>query len=320
MSATYSHHSWDGSFGGREFIRWGLAAAIVVGIHAGAVAAVHLWQDPPPPPMEEAASAIMLDLAPLAVAPEAIPDETPDIVQTSQAAEPVEEELDKVEPDTTPTTQPVSETAEPVEEPTTEPVQEEIAEPTEIEPVEEVAETVDEVEEVIPDIEEAPLPEVAMAIPSPRPEPAEKKPEPAPRKVEKPAPKKSVEKKEVAKPQTTRSASSQARADVSAKATAAPKPSVGSRSSGVDPAKWDTMVRAHLARRTRSLNGTSKRGAVTVRFKVDSGGNISSLQLQASSGISRLDESVLSRVQRASPVPAPPNGTGQVITIRFAVE
>ncbi|MDI6028842.1 TonB family protein [Corticibacterium sp. UT-5YL-CI-8] len=318
MSATYSHHGWEGSFGGREFIRWGLAAAIVVGIHAGAVAAVHLWQDPPPPPMEEAASAIMLDLAPLAVAPEAIPDETPDIVQTSQAAEPVEEELDKVEPDTTPTTQPVTETAEPVEEQTAEPVQEDVAEPTEAEPVEDVAETVDEVEEIIPDIEEAPLPEVAMAIPSPRPEPVEKKPEPAPRKVEKPAPKKPVEKKEVAKPQTRRSASSQARAD-RADTSAAPKPSVGSRSTGMSPADWQSKLYSHINRRKR---GVSVRGAgvVQVSISIDAGGQVLSASVARSSGNDRIDKAGVRLVNRSSPVPAPPPGVSKRIVVPIAFE
>lgn len=317
----HTHLGWDPSFKGREALRWGVAAMVVLSLHVGAVAAAHLWQDPPPPPAEEAASAIMVDLAPLSVAPESIPDDMPDIVQTSMAAEPVDEAVEKVEPDTTPTTQPVTETVEATQE-TAEPVTEEALEPTEAEPVEQqVAETVNEVEEVIPDLEEAPLPEVAMALPSPRPEPVKEKPEPVQRKVTKPAQKKpaeTVEKKKPQKPQSAQAASSVARADVAANAAAAPKPSQGARSTGDEEARWQTKVFRHLRGATRSVQ-IRRAAQVSFVLKVDAAGNISSASMVGSSGDAKSDAQLLDRIRKSSPIPAPPSG-GRVLSAPFKLE
>ena len=66
---------------------------------------------------------------------------------------------------------------------------------------------------------------------------------------------------------------------------------------------------AHLERHKRYPPGARQRrkeGVVHVRFTIDPGGNLQTVQLARSSGHPELDDAVLALLRRASPVPAPP--------------
>ena len=74
---------------------------------------------------------------------------------------------------------------------------------------------------------------------------------------------------------------------------------------------------AHLERRKRypaGAKGRREEGVVYVHFSIDDQGRVLSVALARSSGFRELDESVLSLVRRASPVPAPPPGAPHDIT------
>jgi len=92
--------------------------------------------------------------------------------------------------------------------------------------------------------------------------------------------------------------------------------------STITPARWQSRLMAHLERRKKYPSGARSRreeGVVYVRFQIDDTGKVLSASLAKSSGWFELDNEVLSLVQRASPVPAPPPGANKIITapVRF---
>lgn len=277
-------------FGGvnpRELGLWSTAAAVIVSVH---VAAAWYVQSMPAAalPMEQSQAAVMIDLAPMALAPEAVPQEIADLVDSS-ASDLVEEVTEQAEPVT-------PDMAEPVVEPMQEVAQDEP------EPVEEVAEA-QPVEDVVPDLVELPLPEVAMAVPQSRP--AIEKPKP----VAKPVQKKPVEQQPVEKPikqaeqKKPQPKSSAARKSAqAADTTQAPKAGSGSGKS-MSPEQWKARVFARMGRQRPNVR---KSGDVWVRFTFNESGDILSASLSRPSGIPELDQAALRVVRRASPIPAPP--------------
>lgn len=94
------------------------------------------------------------------------------------------------------------------------------------------------------------------------------------------------------------------------------------RSAAITPARWQSRLMAHLERRKRypaAARSAHEEGTVYVRFRIDTSGNVLSVQLSRSSGHAILDEAVLELVRRASPVPAPPPGVSTTIVapVRF---
>lgn len=92
----------------------------------------------------------------------------------------------------------------------------------------------------------------------------------------------------------------------------------------MSPARWQSRLMSHLERRKRypsSAKRARKQGVVQVRFTIDGSGNVGSVALTRSSGVSELDNEVLSLVRRASPVPAPPPGVSRtiVVPIKFSL-
>ena len=80
------------------------------------------------------------------------------------------------------------------------------------------------------------------------------------------------------------------------------------------------LVRAHLNSYKRELPADLiARGVVEVRFSVAADGRASAIQLSGTSGTAALDAEALSLVQRASPLPAPPEGKAMwlVVPIEF---
>lgn len=276
-----------------EMALWGGAAAFMVAAHLSA--AWYFSQQPPPSPApSQAAQAVMLELAPMAIAPEAVPTEDIAELVESMAAEPVDDPVENVEPVEEPT--PVEEVVEeiqPVEEP---------------EIVEEVAE-LEPLEEVIPDLVEVPLPEIAVAIPEAKP--VRQKPKP----VEKPV-RKRVEKPREKKPAPPEAVSAKKSAQ-DAPVTAAPRARQGSAGSGMSPATWLSRVNAKI---NRSKGGNFRTGGqVRVAFTVAPSGAVIAASVARSSGNPEMDSAALAAVRRASPVPPTPEGNTQStgITIIF---
>lgn len=301
-------------FNGREFALWASAAIIIVSAHVGSVWALNQLRPEEQAAFEAAPVAVMIDLAPEVVAPNATPDEMVDLVESVETPM-LETPPEEVEPTETPPLEPVpplqveqQPPLEPVEplpvevasiEPT--PVEPVPLESAPVEPVPVEAVTQEPVEEVVPETLPEVLPEIALAVPVARPEVIEPLPEPKPqpKPVRKPPPK--VERKPPPKPSVSR----QVTAEQAPKA-AAPRPTEGGASNGVSPARWQSRVNAHLNRFKPFPAGESAQGTASVRFTIDSSGRVLSASLSRSSGSGALDQAAVEMVRRASPVPAPP--------------
>jgi periplasmic protein TonB len=314
-SATYNPTP-AGRFG--EAALWCSAGLVVLALHIGA--GFYLMQEPQvaagdnaPPP------AIMIELAPEPEA--AMPEETQIAEQTENSEEIKSDTPDPVEPQPEPPPQEVT----PPEPPPPEPVVEEPPPEPEPEPVQEVTESVPETPpepQVDPTVEEqmAALDNVEVPLPVMRPpEPVEKKPEePVKKKVaEKPRPKKQVQ---------ASKASQEAKVDANqSDRTAAQQTSTSSSSApSISPQRWQGRLAAHLERKKRypaAARSRREEGTASVRFQIDSSGNVLSVSLSRSSGSDALDQEVLALMKRASPVPAPPAGVNKTITvpIRFTM-
>lgn len=275
-------------FGRRDAGLWSGAAALVVAAHAAA--GWYAYSRAPEPFVSEPpASAVMIDLAPMAVAPEAVPPDEAELVDSaaSEAVEETVEPIEEVQPDIV--------EAEPVEREAAGPVVEEAPEP-----VEEVAEAEpvepEELADIVPDPVEAPLPEIAMTVPQPRPDPREPVRVKERKPVEKPAA------KPVRKPPPSVAAQ---KAVEAAPRAAAPAPNTSTGRS-VSPARWQARVNAHLNRYKRFPSGARSSGVAMVQFTINPRGAVIGASLVRSSGDAALDKAAVALVQRASPIPAPP--------------
>lgn len=289
MSAAAPSVSFS-RFSGREAALWTTAAATVLAMHLAVAYAFQATR--PAEPEGGPPPALMIELAPLPVAPAAEEEAfVPDTIQPEQA-EPVDdaEKVAEAEPVTEAEPEPIAEEAEPV--------MEEL-QPEEVAKAEPIVEQ-EPLEEVIPDVVEVETPEVAVPLPQPRPV-VEEKPKAEKKPVEKP---KKEKKQPAAKPVVT------------AKVAAEPAPKAAAQrqtesvaSSGVSPARWQQRLSAWLNRHKRYPSGSrSKReeGTVQVAFTIDPTGRITSSRITRSSGSPALDQAALDMLRRASPVPAPP--------------
>lgn len=272
-------------------LRWTLAILVVAGGHGVAGWMIVTWQ------RAEAAmgtppAAVMIELAPLAVAPEAPPQEIapgPEMVEAQPEPQP-EPVIEKPpEPEPPPPPEPVVEPPPPVEPP---PV---------VEP-QPVAQPEPEIK--IPELPK--LPDAAAVLAPPPPPPT-----PRPKVVErKPPPKKVVERRKPInqdKPPAERTSAPTAQAQDAPTAAA---PSQGASSApSVSPASWRGTLLAHLNRYKRFPGGASP-GTVQVSFSIDRSGRVLSARLVSGSGDAALDEEAVAMIRRASPVPAPPAGLG----------
>jgi periplasmic protein TonB len=281
--------------------RWGAAALIVAGAHAGAVWAALNWREAETPPSEPP-PAVMIDLAPVAVAPSAPPQEVaPGPQQTEAELQPT--------PDPTP----------PIDEPKpdpTPPIPTQEAESLALDPAPPKASP-------LPDLKPDPAPpappmhmkipdlpknEEADAVlappPPPPPEPkAQKKPPAKAPEAERKKPVR-LDKKRVL--QTTAPPAAEAR-----QSTAAAAPAAGAASqASVAPASWKGDLVAHLNRYKRYPAGAVSYGTASIVFTINRSGQVLSSRLIGSSGDHALDEEAVSLPRRASPVPPPPPGMG----------
>lgn len=269
---------------------WLGAGAVVLFAHA---ASAYLLRDFDPVPEHDALEQAMeIDLAPLPVSvPEAVrsealaqeqPPETIEPMEAAEAVQPEPEQAVETPTETAQQAQPEPETVQPVTD-EAEPVETTEAEPQKPELAEE--ETVAAV-----------TPEVAIPLPQPRPERlVEEKAEPS-------------KKKPVRRKAETADKKAKEAEPPKRKATPpASQASAASRAPTIDPSRWNSAVRAAIARRAGAVRGM--RGIVRVSFVVSSSGAIVSASVSGSSGDARLDQAAL-RMVRSARVPAPPAGLG----------
>lgn len=283
-------------------LRWMTASFLVAVMHVGTAYAVLNWPDPPLPSGEPPA-AIMIELAPMPVAPETPPQEVAVGEQSlvseqstpseQSETEPTETEVDKTETQTEPTPEPAEKIEEPVE----------------------------QAEADIPKLAPAPDADAVPPIPAKEPqkeEPVEaKKPEPA----EKKEPEKPKPEKQESRPQPKSSEPSAATAAPKpvtaprAKTNAAPSPGTSSSQS---MASWRGMVVAKINRHKRHPGGSAG-GTSSVAFTIDRSGRVLSARLIRSSGSKALDAEAVALARRASPVPPPPNVGGSSIVLAVPI-
>lgn len=266
-------------------LRWAAAAALVTGAHGGAAWLALNWAPAPvlagePPP------AVMVELAPVAAAPEA----------PAQDVAPGPEMVE-AQPDTAP-----EEVKQPVEPPPPEP--EPVVEPA---PEKPVVETPPEPPppEPQPELKIPPPQEKAEAVLSPPPPPPKpaKKPAQKKRKAERQKP---VNPDKPPRQSTTAPPAAQAHQSDQMAAPAAG----ASHAPSVSPATWKSALSAHLNRHKRFPADASASGTAHIAFTIARSGRVLSARLTRSSGDAALDREAVALPRRASPMPAPPDGFG----------
>ncbi|MBN8961268.1 MAG: energy transducer TonB [Rhizobiales bacterium] len=275
----------------RVLVRWGAAAVLVVALHVAAVWLAMHWRsaaaasgEPPP--------AVMIDLSPMSVAPEAPSQDVapgPQMTEAQPETTPEPPEPPKPEPDVTPAPEP------PAPEPDVK----------------------------VPDLPKAN--DAAAVLTPPPPEPPKLEPaKPPEHKPAKPPPKKRAEHKKPreradhAAPRTSAPPTAQAQ-----RAERAAAPAAGAASSAAAAASWRSELMAHLNRYKRFPSGAGGGGVATISFTINRSGQVTGSRLLRSSGDSVLDAEAVALPRRASPVPAPPSGTGGssiglAVPIRFS--
>ncbi len=287
----------DGETVRQLLIRWSLASLFVLLTHGGVAFAIASWPKPETPAGEPPA-AVMIELAPLPVAPEATPQEVAVGIeqQVSDDSTPTETEEEPVEEETPPEPEVEPTKTEPPPEPPLEPVEREVETET----------------PELPKIETADAVLEAPAPPPPEPEVVEKTPEEPKKKPErkkpKPRPKSAAQAASAPKPVQTRRA----------RTNAAPTSGVGASTS---IATWRGSVMAHLNRHKRYPGGGG--GTSSVAFTIDRSGRVLSARLIRSSGNATLDREAVALARRASPVPRPPPNMGRgtivlTVPVRFS--
>ncbi len=265
--------------------RWTLAAVFVVAVHAGVALAVAHWPEPKSAAGEPPA-AVMIELAPLPVAPETPPQEVAVGVQQEMSTQstPTDAKEEPVKEEPEPEVEPAK--AEPPPEPPPEPVEREVEDEISVPP--------------LPEIETA---AAVLDPPPPPPPPTEKEDEKKPEE-------KKIEKKAKPKPKrksVAQTASAPKPVNVPrARANAAPISGVGA---SMSVATWRGSVIAHLNRHKRYPGGGGA-GTSSIAFTIDRSGRVLSARLIRSSGSAMLDQEAVALARRASPVPAPPPNIG----------
>ena len=267
------------SSSGREATRWGASFALVLGLHAAALAGVIAYRSTAFEP-GEALPAVMIDMAPPPSAPAAAPSDTPpsEAVPDATMPEPVlDAPPDVPEPDVTPIRPTVM---------------------AEMPPLDPVPDVPDDPRLTPPPVVRE---KAAVALPPPPKQAAPSPPKPIVEKPVKRPPKpvqarRAPERQEARRPPATESGAQ----------TTASIPSQSSGSSAASRSSWQGAIVAALNRAKRPQ---AESGLASVRFSVDRGGRILSASLAGSAGSSALDGEAVSLVRRAA-IPAAPGDVG----------
>jgi periplasmic protein TonB len=181
--------------------------------------------------------------------------------------------------------------------------------------------TKEAVAEEVPRVEPSPLaPEPAVTLPEPQPEKNEKPEE----KVKEKTTPEQASRQASAAPVTTAPPASEARPTDTA---AAPAPGLSALAARAQ-ASWHKSLSAHINRYKRYPTEARARkieGEVSIEFTLDRHGNILVSRIVKSSGSSLFDQEALAMLQRAAPLPAPPeqvsaDGFSLVLPIHFRIK
>lgn len=289
---------------GGAVLRWIAAGTVVLAAHAGGLwYALQIVPSHAAPGTPDAP--ILIDLAPVAAAPEAQPLDVAAGPQAMEAQpEPAPEQRKPEEPKPE---EPKPEESKP--EPSPEPV---VERPIEMPPPPDIPP---------PEFKVADLPkkeEAQALIPPPpsRPPPPKKRPPPPPKKRE-------VERRKPINPERPKSRQTSAPLALDApRAEAAAAPSPGAMAAAAAArANWRAQLSAHLKRFTRFPPGAASTGTASVSYTLARSGAVVAASLARSSGDPVLDEAAVAIVRRASPFPAPPSDYTETLTftqpIRF---
>jgi len=291
-----SHGRIDAS----EWVRWLISGALVLCAHAAAATIVVNLAEPIPPGAPE--SAIVVDLAPFAAAPdESLQDLAPGPLQ-QQVEAPPEVDPDKVEE--TPPDPSAHETVE--AKPDEKPVETRLAkvEPAETR-IEPPPETVPQEQPVVEPAPLAPKPEATVAVPVHKPPPP-------------------PQKKKATRPMQLATAPTRPpKVDERAVAPSQGMPSPASRQAALS---WNAAISAALERSKRypaDAKSRNEQGTAVVAFSINRSGQVLSSRIARTSGYPALDQETLATVARASLPPAPPEHPGAhfsfSVPIRFNI-
>ena len=262
--------------------RWALAGVLILAVHGAAVYAGLHWPHTEVI-TEPQAAAIMIDLAPLPVAP---PSETEDVApgpQMVQAPDPVPDAPDTLEESVPPPTPEVME--QPVEK--------------------------------LPDL--PPPPPIAEAVlPTPRPT-VQEPPPPEKKKPDEKKPEMQASRRPAA-PVTSAAPKSDA---PTANALAAPSSGATSSQSTAPATWRSMIVAHLNRNKKYPAEARARReeGVSRLRFTIDRSGRVVAASLAGTSGHAALDTETLEMVRRASPFPAPPpEVAGATVTFTVPVD
>jgi protein TonB len=249
--------------------RWAICGAAIVLAHGGIAAAMVNWQDADE--SAEPAAAIVIDFAPVPVAPAIPHTELPpgpeQVMSDASPSKPVESVEEKVE--------------EKVEQQVEAKVEQKVEEKVETKPLEEPP----------PEVSPAPNPEVAVQPPPPQ-------------EIQQETPK-----RQDPRPPAPATTAPQAIPNQVAALPAAPtQGQLVPENPNVIPT-WKTQIVALLERNKRYPEGAQARrehGVAQVFFSLDRNGRVIASRVLRSSGASALDEEALALLRRAQPFPAPP--------------
>jgi len=261
--------------------RWLLSAAVIVGVHAVAVAAALAYYTQVPPPGEPLA-AIMIDLAPMTASPQPSPLDLPPGPEMQEAEAPQSEP------------EPVQHTAA-VPEIASTPIQQKAEVP-------------------LPPEAKPSSPDKPEAVKLEKPEQARPKPErPKPIKRERVAKQNPSD-----RPPAPRTSAPQRAERRAADAMAA---LAGAQAAAAMLPSYRQRLAAHLQRFKRyptEARTSGVQGTATLSFTVGRGGQVLSARLARSSGHPALDAETLSMISRAQPLPPFPPEITQA-SLNFSV-
>jgi len=253
----------------RTAARWGAGLTLALGVHAaGAMVLLTRW-----PASEQALAGgpvIMVEFAPVAAAPAAVPTEVaPGPSQPDAQAEPA------------PPTPPVE--AEPAPEP-----KKQVEEPARAAPV------------------PAPEPQKEIA----EPVPVEPEPAPQPVLTVLPPPKPAIKPQPKSEPRQKQASLASAPSATERKAARAVAPAPGATRHDPNALpNWKSQLVARLERYKRyppAARARGEHGVTQLAFSVDRAGHVHRARILRSSGSTLLDRATLALIARAQPLPPPP--------------
>lgn len=307
--------------------------AVVLVLSVGAAVLFVGTQHNDPEPLGAPPPAIMIELAPISVAPQ-VEDLAPEPARQSVEQVAPEPLPPMPQPDTITPIEPVEPVTEPMVEPAPVPLPDETAvaplppqeitaqepqlvealepqlveQPAPIETVQPV-EQVEPVSEVIPDLLEFSTADVALPAPLPMPASIAEKRTAFAQKLEEQRKERRRREQQAQQAAAQQSASQSVEAEQSERVAAPQQTETAKRAPTISPEQWQSQVIAHINRRKRypsAARSHHEEGTPILQFIINSAGQVLSARILRSSGFSSLDEAAIDMINRASPVPAPP--------------